>query len=128
MSPYVYTPLPTQDSIRLLELQSGKPGDPIICALKTTTISTNTRYAALSYVWGNPDYTSTIKCNGKQLMVTNILAEALAGIRSMFKSIVIWADAICIDQQNIAERGHQVKHMASIYQRAKRVLVWRRPD
>jgi len=37
---------------------------------------------------------------------------------------VLWADAICIDQQNIEERGTQVQLMGMIYWKADRVLVW----
>lgn len=37
---------------------------------------------------------------------------------------VLWADAICIDQQNIEKRGKQVQLMGMIYWKADRVLVW----
>jgi hypothetical protein len=33
-------------------------------------------------------------------------------------------DAICIDQDNILERGHQVKQMGEIYSYAGTVLTW----
>lgn len=36
----------------------------------------------------------------------------------------LWADAVCIDQKNMQERGHQVEHMGQIYRNAKKVLVW----
>jgi hypothetical protein len=36
----------------------------------------------------------------------------------------LWIDAICIDQENIPERNAQVLQMRSIYQNAKRVLIW----
>jgi hypothetical protein len=35
-----------------------------------------------------------------------------------------WIDAICIDQENISERNHQVNLMKYIYSQAKRVIVW----
>jgi len=38
--------------------------------------------------------------------------------------IWIWIDAICIDQQNIAERNHQVRFMGMIYRMAQEVFVW----
>ncbi|RYC79013.1 hypothetical protein BFJ63_vAg18107 [Fusarium oxysporum f. sp. narcissi] len=37
---------------------------------------------------------------------------------------ILWIDAICIDQSNIRERGHQVVCMSQIYNRADRVLIW----
>ncbi|KAL9618267.1 MAG: hypothetical protein Q9160_006978 [Pyrenula sp. 1 TL-2023] len=40
----------------------------------------------------------------------------------------IWADAICINQDNDQERGHQVSVMGRIYSTAKRVLICLGPD
>jgi hypothetical protein len=37
---------------------------------------------------------------------------------------IIWIDAICIDQKNDEEKGHQIQIMADIYGKANRVLVW----
>jgi hypothetical protein len=42
--------------------------------------------------------------------------------------IHLWIDAICIDQDNFLERGHQVKQMGEIYSAAKTVLVWLGPE
>lgn len=36
----------------------------------------------------------------------------------------IYADAICINQKDNKEKGHQVTLMSEIYRRAKKVLVW----
>jgi hypothetical protein len=33
-------------------------------------------------------------------------------------------DAICINQEDVRERGHQVRLMRAIYKNAKRVLIW----
>ncbi|MBE3048619.1 HET domain-containing protein [Candidatus Bathyarchaeota archaeon] len=35
-----------------------------------------------------------------------------------------WVDAICIHQQNVSERNHQVRMMSRIYERAAFVLAW----
>lgn len=35
-----------------------------------------------------------------------------------------WVDAICIDQNNIEERGMQVEFMFEVYKQARLVLVW----
>jgi hypothetical protein len=50
--------------------------------------------------------------------------EALQQIRSRDESRYLWIDAICIDQDNLPERGHQVRQMGLIYQKAERVLIW----
>ncbi|CAN9314482.1 unnamed protein product [Alternaria sp. RS040] len=37
---------------------------------------------------------------------------------------VLWVDAICIDQSNERERGHQVQQMCKTYSQAEEVVVW----
>jgi hypothetical protein len=37
---------------------------------------------------------------------------------------LLWADAICIDQNNILERNHQVEFMSQIYLLAASVHIW----
>ena len=49
---------------------------------------------------------------------------ALQHLRYKETDRVLWVDAICINQQNHLERGHQVRHMASIYRAAERVVIW----
>ena len=39
-------------------------------------------------------------------------------------SRVLWADAVCVNQEDLEERGIQISMMREIYQRARRVLVW----
>ena len=38
--------------------------------------------------------------------------------------MMVWIDALCIDQSSIAERSRQVGIMSQIYSGAKRVVVW----
>ena len=56
--------------------------------------------------------------------VTLSVYEALQQIRSKHESRYLWIDAICIDQYNLQERGHQVQQMSLIYQKAERVVIW----
>lgn len=41
---------------------------------------------------------------------------------------VLWIDAICIDQNNVAERSAQVAQMARIFRQARRVVLWLGPE
>lgn len=50
--------------------------------------------------------------------------NALKRIRHETDERVVWADAICIDQTNKAERARQVTLMSEIYEQAQEVLVW----
>lgn len=56
------------------------------------------------------------------------LYEALMQLRDAAKPRTLWADAVCIDQENLLERGEQVKIMRKIYSRATRVLIWLGPE
>jgi hypothetical protein len=60
--------------------------------------------------------------------VTANLAEALAHLPYADNHIILWVDAICIDQENLQERAQQVALMAEIYASAERVLAWTGPS
>lgn len=49
------------------------------------------------------------------LSVTSNCAEALRALRSTDCSVLVWVDAICINQEDIPERNAQVAFMSSIY-------------
>jgi hypothetical protein len=38
--------------------------------------------------------------------------------------VLIWADAVCIDQGTVSEVNHQLRLMAKIYFMCKEVLIW----
>src|SRR6266536_764396 len=52
------------------------------------------------------------------------LVSALRHLRLKDIARTMWVDAICIDQSNIDERGHQVALMTKIYSLAKCDLLW----
>lgn len=82
-----------------------------------------TTYQALSYTWGTATPTAPIICNGQKLEVTRNLYEALLYLRHRGTRI-LWIDAICIDQSNLAERSEQVQLMKQIYDSAISLVVW----
>jgi hypothetical protein len=112
----------------LLRLRPPKDeAAPIKCQLSNYSLDESDkglpRYEALSYIWGNPENTLPIFIDEHQFNVTENLYAALRRLRD--RSIEwIWIDAICINQQDQQERGHQVRSMAKIYGRAHRVVVW----
>lgn len=59
-----------------------------------------------------------------ELSVTANLHEALTRLRHPYVDRILWVDAICINQDGMDERNHQVLLMAQIYATASRVLVW----
>ncbi|CZR67662.1 uncharacterized protein PAC_17561 [Phialocephala subalpina] len=125
MASYKYQPLNLdRPSIRLLKLLEGNFGDDIQCELIDGWIEESIPYDALSYTWGSTERAATITVDGSIMGVTVNAYEALQQIRSKDESRYLWIDAICIDQENLQERGHQVQQMGLIYQKAERVFIW----
>jgi hypothetical protein len=121
---YEYNNLPSTESIRLIQLEPGRRDDRLECRLITVDLNTRPAYEAVSYVWGEPQYRKSIVCDGRLLQITPSLHEVLQRFRDTVKIRVLWADAICINQNNTAERSHQVSLMGKIYSHAARVLIW----
>lgn len=57
-------------------------------------------------------------------MVAENLRTALLNIRKPGQSCTLWVDAVCIDQNTVWERNHQVSIMGEIYRNAARTIVW----
>ncbi|KXH41308.1 HET domain-containing protein [Colletotrichum nymphaeae SA-01] len=130
MELFQYKPLDlTEKSFRLLMLHPGSAGE-IACDIFEASLDSDgiIPYEALSYAWGSIDLSATISANGKTLRVTNNLFTALNYLRDDSIGRVMWIDAVCIDQANIAERGHQVGQMAGIYRGAEQVIIWLGPS
>lgn len=62
--------------------------------------------------------------NGRAAYITSNLLDVLRRLRNPDNSIILWADALCIDQNNLSERAEQVKLMGLIYWKARRIHVW----
>ncbi|CZR52699.1 uncharacterized protein PAC_02576 [Phialocephala subalpina] len=121
---YEHFPLATTTSIRILELQPGEGTTTLKCKLSTVERGNAAPYEAISYSWGRSSDTRVIYCESKKLKVTVNLRDALWRIRDPVEVKMLWADAVCINQNDNEERANQVKQMGSIYANAVRVLVW----
>lgn len=58
------------------------------------------------------------------IAVTKNRLSALRYLRRSREHRPLWADAICINQHDLAERSTQVALMGDIYQTANSVTVW----
>jgi hypothetical protein len=78
--------------------------------------------------------TFTIMVDGMPFMVRKNLYLALQAIRYKMKTDhqigwrLFWIDALCINQEDVNERNHQVNLMSQIYSQARLVLVWLGPE
>lgn len=140
------------DQIRLLYLNPGHESDSLTGHLEIVDLKNCPPYEALSYEWGAPEkpciFTTTDKF---RVNITESLHHALrdlrnqpphpvASISSRIMDIafsrrqtahgqrVIWADAICINQDDLGERESQVSMMGTIYRRASRVITYIGPE
>jgi hypothetical protein len=85
-------------------------------------------YEALSYVWGNDEdnviTSQRIELNNHIFYITPNLHAALVNLRNHYLDRVLWVDAICINQEDIAEKSKQIQLMRKIYAQAGRVIIW----
>ncbi|KAF4344564.1 heterokaryon incompatibility 6 OR allele [Fusarium beomiforme] len=123
----------SRQEIRLLILHSSaKKEEEIKCTLSHTTLKSPTNvkgpaYEALSYVWGEPDFSEPIILNDHTFYITPSLKYILSCLRRKDENRVLWVDAICINQSDIEERGHQVALMREIYSNCQRDIAWLDP-
>ncbi|KAG4436291.1 hypothetical protein IFR05_008231 [Cadophora sp. M221] len=126
---YKYTPLSNLGQIRLLKLLKGVPGSDIRCEFLPIDLASSSEiYSAISYTWGDPVLKHSIVCDQDELRVTENVRGLLEKMRRPDEAKFVWIDAICIDQQNLKERGQQVKLMGQIYSSAESVEIWLGPE
>src|ERR1051326_4521245 len=104
---YEFRSLPNRSTIRLLELLPGEPEDRVHCRLHIVYIAQGLPYEAVSYAWGNRTELKHVLCDGRLIEVPRNLYRALHRFRYPDRSRWLWADAVCIDQGHVEERGHQ---------------------
>jgi len=124
---YNDTPLHIDAStnIRVLEiLPADDEMAPIACILRVIALQDSPKYTALSYVWGPPTPARNVFVNDEPFTVRENLWKFLHQARKDRRTCAFWTDAICIDQDNVPERTHQVSMMGKIYSEAELVIAW----
>lgn len=111
--------------IRLLRIDPSQPDEvDIHCTFEIVSLNSAPAYQALSYEWGPPEVgspSSRVFVNLHNVPTTPNLRRAL---KHLERGTSYWIDAICIDQRDDKERGHQVRLMTEIYRHAGAVVVW----
>ncbi|TGO11852.1 hypothetical protein BTUL_0100g00310 [Botrytis tulipae] len=85
------------------------------------------KYEALSYVWGSTENPDTAHVLGEALSTIQIgasLAVALRQLRYKDKPRILWIDSICINQNDIPERSHEIGRMRNIFSFADQTIIW----
>ncbi|KAK4456961.1 heterokaryon incompatibility protein 6,OR allele [Cladorrhinum samala] len=121
---YQYSALPQGSFIRYLILKAGQGDEVLECSLCSHSLDEPPDHEAISYVWGQPERNHIILCDGHVIKITQNLSNVLRRLRLSSKSRALWADSICINQEDMEEKGQQVALMARIYRNAKRTLIY----
>ncbi|KAH8726468.1 heterokaryon incompatibility protein-domain-containing protein [Phaeosphaeriaceae sp. PMI808] len=134
--PSIYKPLNgLNKEIRLIEFHGTHSTNDEVetYSIIYTNLEDQPSFSALSYVWGDPSITEDINLDRSTFPVTVTLAAALKHARGHWMTYYpdrnpatfrLWADAICINQDDVAERSEQVQNMATIFSRADIVIAW----
>lgn len=148
---YVYSALGS-DELRVLKPLRGRTPEDLCFNIRHVPRSRAPPYTAVSYACGDGKATETIHINGKPFLVRLNLWSCLYFLTRPVRRAIsprehvmdaspvrlipldwpfrevrwthIWVDAICIDQNNDAERSIQVRSMNLTYSLAHTVSIW----
>ena len=123
---YRYKPL-RESYIRLLRLFPERR-TLIKCEIVHVSLRDPPPYVAVSYAWGDVGDTRKVELDGSLHPIAVSLHGALNALRQRSHPILVWADYLCIDQENTDERTEQVQLMTSIYTLAESVAIWLGPE
>lgn len=127
MASSIYAPLQIDNRrFRLLALEHSADSLAPLCSklYQVSLDDSNLQYTALSYTWGDPLVTTSIFINSIEIQVTLNLEAALRHIRHQSQTVILWVDALCINQRDISEKNHQVRMMGEIFSGAQLVIAW----
>ncbi|KAK7978787.1 hypothetical protein PG988_006277 [Apiospora saccharicola] len=118
----LYTPLDLSKQVtRLLCItpQALATGNSPEFRLQHALLDTKPQYETISYCWGDPTPCRTVLIDGKELQLPRSSAGIIEHISATSdQARVIWIDAVCVNQADTKERGHQVALMTRIYSEA----------
>ena len=122
-------PLETANAFRLLKIHPRSGEEELTASLEIADLEDRTQeYEALSYHWGSPVFRQTIKIGDDYLNITETLHDALKRLPYQNQDRMIWADAICINQNAIDEKNLEVKSMGRIFTQCSRAIIYLGPE
>ncbi|KAF1975758.1 HET-domain-containing protein, partial [Bimuria novae-zelandiae CBS 107.79] len=112
--------------IRVCKLFPGTGDEPLQIDPQPCRVDAQTtlNYEAISWVWGSPLNSTTLSYRGQNITIRRNLEDALRAFRHADRPRTLWADALCINQEDLEEKGKQVVVMGTIYSHASSVLIW----
>ncbi|KAK6354591.1 hypothetical protein TWF696_003733 [Orbilia brochopaga] len=122
------------DEIRLLRLEHNGPEDELKGEFIRVNINSCQPFLAISYCWGrrpDPKNCAYFSTKDSRIPIGDSLAACLRCLRDRKVNSLIWADALCINQNDNIEKTRQVRRMGQLYSAAQQVVIWmgnERPD
>ncbi|KAF5556110.1 heterokaryon incompatibility het-6 [Fusarium napiforme] len=111
--------------IRILDVNFKGGNSEPICNFRVVPLDDPPEYTAISYCWDNSADIARIEFhNGDSLPLSQTLQDLFRSLKKKSSMFTVWIDAICINQQDTAEKEFQVPLMGKIYSRSAEVLVW----
>lgn len=108
----------------MLRVLAGNKQARLRCELDYMSLRRPRPYTALSYAWGDKYDTTEIELNRGVFRIPSSLHGALRAVREPDRDVLVWADAVCINQKDTEERSEQVQKMYLIYRQAAFVGIW----
>lgn len=124
---YTYNSLAGPENIRLFVLEPSTCSDAPLCLSfrEGHLRELEGQYEAISYTWGGPILTCSLQLpDNSCIWITRNLDLALRRFRRSNRDRSLWADAVCINQQDSQEKAFQIPLMTQVFSGARRVLVW----
>lgn len=122
---YIYSGL-NRGEFRLFMLFPGKEKDPLRGTIFTCASSEYiSPFQALSYEWGPETQGRRYAINTEtgQLVIRESLHQALQRLRGVNNALILWIDAICINQTDETEKAKQIPLLPRIFQLANCTLA-----
>jgi hypothetical protein len=126
---FVFSRIDSRHYVRLLRISRQNPCNSILYNLETVAVKElhQTRYKALSYIWGHAHSASEIReirIDNQAFHIRQNLFDFMAAAATRGESGLFFIDAICINQLDLEERQFQVQLMSRIYRCASEVIAW----
>jgi hypothetical protein len=83
-----------------------------------------TRFSAVSWFWGDAEHRDKMELDGQFLDIPFNAVHALRDLRDSVHFKWLWIEAVCINQNDKAERASQISLMSDIYSSAALTYVW----
>lgn len=116
----------TLDKKVMAVVVGGETDETITEELVYRDLEDHPQYQRTYYFSGGPRKPGKIHCDDIDIMVGGELYSVLKRLRPPPGSdlLVIWIDAVCINQFDLEERKLHVRNMSKIYENAEIVRIW----